>query len=59
MAKHPTILPDDMVCRLAELAREHGYGIKRVTLSWLTKDLGQPGAVCVTYDVASLTEDEV
>jgi hypothetical protein len=48
--KHPDILPDDMARKLADLAREHGYGIERLTLSWVTKDLGNPLVARVTYE---------
>ena len=49
MPKHPTTLPDDVARKLSDLAREHGYGIEHLTLSWLTKDLGQPLTTRVTY----------
>ena len=49
MPKHPTALPDDVARKLSDLAREHGYGIEHLTLSWLTKDLGQPLTARVTY----------
>ena len=44
MTKHPDSMPDDIVRRLADLAREHGYGIEQITLTWWTRDLGQPPA---------------
>lgn len=50
MPKHPTALPDDVARKLSDLAREHGYGIERLTLSWLTKDLGQPPIARVSYE---------
>ena len=49
MPKHPTTLPDDVARKLSDLAREHGYGIEHLTLSWRTKDLGQPLTARVTY----------
>lgn len=49
MPKHPTDLPDAVARKLADLAREHGYGIERLTLTWLTKDLGQPLTARVEY----------
>ena len=55
MSKHPTTLPDDVARKLADLAREHGYGIERLTLSWATKDLGQPSVARVTYEVDTYT----
>jgi hypothetical protein len=51
MPKHPTALPDDVARKLSDLAREYGYGIEHLTLSWLTKDLGQPLTARVTYEV--------
>jgi hypothetical protein len=48
--KHPDILPDDMARKLGLLAQEHGYGIERLTLSWVTKDLGRPLTARVTYE---------
>ena len=50
MTKHPTALPDEVACKLSDLAREHGYGIERLTLSWMTKDLGQPSTARVSYE---------
>lgn len=47
--KHPDLMPDDMARALADLARTHGYGIKTLTLTWLTRDLGQPLTARVTY----------
>ena len=49
MAEHPTALPDDVARKLSNLAREHGYGIEQLTLSWRTKDLGQPPTARATY----------
>ena len=49
MTKHPDSMPDDIARRLADLAREHGYGIEQITLTWLTRDLGQPAIGRVTY----------
>lgn len=40
MTKHPDTMPDEMVRKLADLAREHGYGFEQITLTWLTRDLG-------------------
>ena len=60
MAKHPTDLPDVVARKLADFAREHGYGIESLTLSWFTKDLGRPIIARVTYDanfVESVTTD--
>ena len=48
--QHPTELPDIVARMLADLAREHGYGVERLTLSWLTKDLGQPLTARVAYE---------
>lgn len=53
MSKHPTALPDEAARKLADLAREHGYGIEHLTLSWLTKDLGQPATARVSYSTAN------
>jgi hypothetical protein len=50
MTKHPTALPDEVARKLSDLAQEHGYGIERLTLSWLTKDLGQPLTARVSYE---------
>jgi hypothetical protein len=50
MTKHPDILPDDMARKLADLAREHGYGIEHLTLSWRTCGLGQPMTARATYE---------
>lgn len=50
MTKHPDILPDDMVRKLADLAGGHGYGIESLTLAWLTKDLGRPPIARATYE---------
>ena len=47
--KHPDLMPDDMARALADLARAHGYGIETLTLTWLTRDLGQPLIARVTY----------
>ena len=49
MTKHPDSMPDDIARRLADLAREHGYGIEQITLTWWTRDLGQPAIGRVTY----------
>ena len=49
MTKHPTDLPDTVARKLADLAREHGYGIERLTLTWLTRDLSQPLTARVEY----------
>ena len=50
MPKHPTHMPDYVARKLSDLAREHGYGIEHLTLSWLTKDLGQPPVARVSYE---------
>ena len=31
------------------LAREHGYGIENMTLTWLTRGLGQPAVARAIY----------
>ena len=49
MTKHPTAMPDEVARKLTDMAREHGYGIEHLTLSWVTKDLGQPLIARVTY----------
>lgn len=49
MTQHPTAMPDEVARKLADLAREHGYGIEHLTLSWVTKDLGQPLVARTTY----------
>ena len=49
MSKHPNTLPDEVARKLADTAREYGYGIENLTLSWLTKDLGQPATARVRY----------
>ena len=53
MSKHPNALPDVVARKLSDLAREHGYGIENLTLSWLTKDLGQPATARVSYSTAN------
>ena len=49
MTKHPDIMPDEIVRRLADVAREHGYGIENMTLTWLTRGLGQPAVARAIY----------
>ena len=53
MSKHPNALPDVVARKLSDLAREHGYGVENLTLSWLTKDLGQPATARVSYSTAN------
>ena len=52
MSKHPNALPDYVARKLADMANAHGYGIENLTLSWLTKDLGQPVTARVRYSTA-------
>jgi len=58
MTKHPTDLPDAVARKLADLAREHGYGVERLTLTWRTEDLGQPLTARVEYapDVVEIVD---
>lgn len=53
MSKHPNALPDEVARKLSDLARVYGYGIERLTLSWLTKDLGQPATARVGYSTSN------
>lgn len=46
--KHPTVLPDVVAQRLADLARAHGYGIEKLRLVWTTTLGGWP--VTIDYD---------
>jgi hypothetical protein len=55
--EHPIALPDDVARRIADLARAHGYGVELLTLTWATKDLGQPATARVAY--APATEQPV
>jgi hypothetical protein len=50
MARHPDIMPDEMARKLGLLAQEHGYGIESLTISWVTKALGNPLTARVTYE---------
>jgi hypothetical protein len=49
MARHPTDLPDTVARKLADMARAHGYGIERLTLTWMTKDLRHPMTARAEY----------
>lgn len=51
--KHPTVLPDVMAQRLADLARAHGYGIEKLRLVWTTTLGGYPDTATVEYDATT------
>lgn len=50
MPKHPITLPDTVARKMSDLARQHGYGVEVLTLSWLTEDIGNPVVARVTYE---------
>jgi hypothetical protein len=54
MTKHPIALPDEVVRELADLARANGYGIEEITLTWVTRGLGQPAIGRVNYALNQL-----
>jgi len=53
MSKHPNALPDVVARKLTDLAREHGYGIEDLSLSWLTDDIGPPATARVRYSASN------
>jgi CTP:molybdopterin cytidylyltransferase MocA len=58
--KHPITLPDDVAREIGALAQKHGYFIERITLCWMTNDLGNPVMARVEYksDLIALDDDE-
>lgn len=47
--KHPTVLPDVVAKRLANLATAHGYRIEKLRLAWTTT-LENPKSAMVEYE---------
>ena len=58
MPKHPNIMPDEMVRKLATLAGEHGYGIENLCLNWRTSGLGFPVLARAEYGTDDMPDIE-
>lgn len=56
--KHPTVLPDVVAQRLADLARAHGYGIEKLRLVWTTTLGGNPDMATVEYNATARAEGD-
>ena len=56
--EHPTALPDDVAIKIADLAREYGYGVSVLELIWLTADgVGYPPVASVLYSAEDRGDD--